>query len=266
VLVIPVDSIDDLRLHPYTGLTDVARRSIREPAEGIFVAEGAKVIRRAVDSGLEPISVMTLAKWLPTLVDVVGDAVPVYVVDETVAAAVSGFRVHRGALAVVRRPTLRPVADVVRDARRIVILEDLVEHSNVGAVVRCAAALGFDAVLVSPRCADPLYRRAVKVSMGTVFQVPWTRADPWPEVLDDLTALGFELVGLTPGPGSVDIDTVASRRPPRLAVVLGTEGDGLGADTAARCSALARIPMRAGVDSLNVAAAAAVAFYALAPR
>jgi tRNA G18 (ribose-2'-O)-methylase SpoU len=252
--VVVVDQVDDPRLVDYTGLTDVALRRVREPAEGLFLAEGEKVVRRALDAGYRPRSLLTEAKWLHDC--------PVYVGDESLLQAVTGYRVHRGALASMQRKPLPSLESVLSSARRIVVLEDLVDHTNVGAVFRNAAALGIDAVLVSPQCADPLYRRSVKVSMGTVFAVPWTRAEPWPDTLDLMRAKGFRIFAMSPEPGGVSL-AEADLTPP-VAVVLGTEGEGLTPEARARCLTSVRIPMAPGVDSLNVAAASAVVFYAVA--
>ena len=257
-----VDDAADPRLHDYTDLTDVALRRVREPAEGLFLAEGEKVVLRALAAGYTPRSVLTEAKWLPGI-EAALDAhdCPVYVADAAVLRAVTGYQVHRGALASMQRSPLPSVDNVLAGARRVVVLEDLVDHTNVGAVFRNAAALGIDAVLVSPECADPLYRRSVKVSMGAVFAVPWTRAAPWPDSLDLLHDNGFRTLAMSPDPRGVALP-VADLRPP-VAVVLGTEGEGLSAGALARCTQSVRIPMSAGVDSLNVAAASAVVFYAV---
>jgi len=261
--VIALFDVDDPRLADYTGLTDVALRRVREPAEGLFLAEGEKVVRRALDAGYVPRSVLTAAKWLPALeADLAGHDCPVYVADDSLLQQVTGYRVHRGALASMQRPPLPSLDDILRTARRVVVLEDLVDHTNVGAVFRNAAALGIDAVLVSPECADPLYRRSVKVSMGTVFAVPWTRAAPWPDALDLLRSKGFRLLAMSPDPDGRALP-MADLTPP-VAVVLGTEGEGLTREAFARCDESVRIPMAAGVDSLNVAAASAVVLYAVA--
>jgi tRNA G18 (ribose-2'-O)-methylase SpoU len=260
--VIAVSDVADPRLVDYTDLTDVALRRVREPAEGLFLAEGEKVVLRALAAGYAPRSVLTEAKWLPGIEEaLVAHDTPVYVADAAVLRAVTGYRVHRGALASMQRRPLPSVDSVLAGARRVVVLEDLVDHTNVGAVFRNAAALGIDAVLVSPECADPLYRRSVKVSMGAVFAVPWTRAEPWPDALDLLRDNGFRTLAMSPDPRGAALP-VADLRPP-VAVVLGTEGDGLTAVALARCTQSVRIPMSAGVDSLNVAAASAVVFYAV---
>ncbi|CAB4847781.1 unannotated protein [freshwater metagenome] len=259
---ISISDPGDPRLRDYTGLTDVSLRRIREPAEGLFLAEGEKVIRRALAAGFLPRSLFMASRWWESLAaDLESFDGPVYLCDESVIREVTGFNVHRGALASMGRLPLRSVSDVIAGARRVVVLEDLVDHTNVGSVFRNAAALGIDAVLVSPECADPLYRRSIKVSMGSVFAVPWTRADPWPETLDLLRAQGFSTLAMSPDPRGRLLQEVDLQRP--VAVVLGTEGEGLTAEALARCEQSVRIPMSAGVDSLNVAAASAVVFYAL---
>jgi len=260
--VVAVTAVDDPRLGDYTDLTDVALRRVREPAEGLFLAEGEKVVLRALAAGYAPRSVLTEAKWLPGIEAALTEHdCPVYVGDEQLLRHLTGYRVHRGALASMQRRPLPTLDDLLATARRVVVLEDLVDHTNVGAVFRNAAALGIDAVLVSPECADPLYRRSVKVSMGAVFAVPWSRADPWPGTLDLLRDRGFRTLAMSPDPSGGSLRD-ADLAPP-VAVVLGTEGEGLTAAALARCSAKVRIPMAAGVDSLNVAAASAVVFYAV---
>ena len=260
--VVTVTDVADPRLGDFTGLTDVALRRVREPAEGLFLAEGEKVVLRALAAGYAPRAVLTEAKWLGGIeAALAGHDCTVYVADEDVLRAVTGYRVHRGALASMQRRPLPSLDDVLATAQRLVVLEDLVDHTNVGAVFRNAAALGIDAVLVSPECADPLYRRSVKVSMGAVFAVPWTRADPWPDALDRVRAQGFRTLAMSPDPRGTALPD-ADLAPP-VAVVLGTEGDGLTPAAMARCTASVRIPMAAGVDSLNVAAASAVVFYAV---
>ena len=251
----------DPRVRDFTELTDVAARSVREPAEGLFVAEGAKVILRALQAGYRPRSVLTEPKWLPGLGDALkGTGAEILLASPEVLRQVTGYRVHRGALASFERRPLRPPAEILAAARFVLVLVDLVDHTNVGAVFRNAAALGADAVLVTPGCADPLYRRAVKVSMGAVLAVPWTRtgADP----LADLG--GFTTIAMTLDPDATGIRSV---RPgtARRAVLLGTEGDGLPEDLAARADLRVRIPMAQGVDSLNVAAASAIALHSLQP-
>lgn len=252
---------DDPRVRDFLGLTDVAARAVREPAEGLFIAEGAKVILRALAAGYRPRSVLTESKWLPELAPRLhGSGADILTAPADVLRAVTGYRVHRGALASFERPALPSPATLVADARFVVVLVDLVDHTNVGAVFRNAAALGADAVLVAPGCADPLYRRSVKVSMGAVLAVPWTRTGP-----DPLEALGgLTTIALTPSPSATAL-TELTALTGRRALLLGTEGDGLPADLSARCDLRVRIPMAAGVDSLNVAAASAIALHALNP-
>ena len=260
----------DPRLADYVSLTDVALRRRTEPERGLYVAESEKVIRRALAAGHRPRSFLMAARWLTDLADVVAQAreggIPVYAGDHDVIETLTGFHLHRGALAAMQRPVLPPVGELLASARRVLVLEDIVDHTNVGACFRSAAALGVDAVLVTPRCADPLYRRSVRVSMGTVFQVPWTRIEPWPrggpEVLREQ---GFTVAAFALADGAVTLDALAADPPERLALVLGTEGDGLTRHTIAAADLAVRIPMAGGVDSLNVAAACAVALWALRP-
>ena len=263
----PITDPQDPRLRDYVGLTDVALRRRTEPERGLYVAESEKVIRRALAAGHHPRSFLMGERWLTDLGDVVtaaeANGIPVFVGDPDVIEALTGFHLHRGALAAMQRPELPTVAHVLDGARRVLVLEDIVDHTNVGAVFRSAAALGVDAVLVTPRCADPLYRRAIRVSMGTVFQVPWTRIDPWPGGVSLLRDLGFTSAALALRQDSVGLDELAADPPDRLALILGTEGDGLSHRTLAEVDLTVRIPMLGGVDSLNVAAAGAVAAWAL---
>jgi tRNA G18 (ribose-2'-O)-methylase SpoU len=263
---------DDERLADYVSLTDVALRSRHEPEKGLYIAESSTVLGRALAAGHRPRSVLVSPRWLPDLTamlearDPGGEPVRVYVAEPAVLEAITGFHVHRGALAAMHRPPLPPVADVIAGARRVAVLEDVVDHTNVGAAFRSAAAIGVDAVLVTPRCADPLYRRSVRVSMGTVFQVPWTRVDPWPGGIDLLREAGFVTAALALSDDSVRLDALEADPPERLALVLGAEGDGLKPATIAAADLTVRIPMAGGVDSLNVAAAGAVAFWATRVR
>ena len=260
------DASDD-RLADYRDLTDVALRRRIEPRGGLYIAESAKVIGRALAAGHRPRSILVQEKWLPDVEELVTDAAaPVYVVSPAIAESLTGYAVHRGALAAMHRPVLPPVAEVVADARLVVVLEDIVDHTNVGAVFRAAAGLGADAVLVSPRCADPLYRRSVRVSMGTVFQVPWTRMPEWTEGRGILHEAGFELAALALADDAVPLDVYSADRPDRVALVLGAEGDGLSRRAVQAADVVVTIPMAGGVDSLNVAAASAVALWALRPR
>jgi len=255
----------DERVRDFTSLTDVDLRKVREPAEGLFLAEGEKVIRRAYEAGYTPRAALMTERWIGSIHDVLNQsACETYVADESTLESITGYQVHRGALMSFERKPLPPVAEITSSARRIVILEDLVDHTNVGAIFRNAAALGVDAVLVTPSCADPLYRRSIKVSMATVFAVPWTRIEPWPLSLDTLKAAGFTCLSMTPDPSAASIDDV--NRDQRLAVLLGSEGQGLSQAAFDACDVRVRIPMNPGVDSLNVSAASAITFYALQQR
>ena len=259
-----VQDAADPRLADYRGLTDTALRRVQEPGGGLYIAESAKVIERAVAAGHAPRSVMTQQRWVPGLEEMLAELdVPVYVVPDAVAEQVTGFAVHRGALASMHRPALRPLDEVVRDARLVLVLDDLIEHTNVGAAFRAAAGLGADAVIVSARCADPLYRRSVKVSMGTVFQVPWTRLSAGASPAEELRNQGFDVAALALRDDAVPLDAYAAQRPAKVALMLGTEGDGLSAAALAAADAVVTIPMHGGVDSLNVASAAAVAIWEL---
>ncbi|MGO1784201.1 MAG: TrmH family RNA methyltransferase, partial [Brevibacterium aurantiacum] len=249
-------SVSATELYDYTQLTDVALRSVREPADGLFIAESSKIIRRAHAAGMVPRSYLTSPKWLFDLADLIAayDA-PIFIGTDAAVEALTGFHLHRGALAAMHRPAMDDVSQLVAKARRIVVIEDVVDHTNVGAIFRSAAAFGVDAVLVTPRCADPLYRRSIRVSMGTVFQVPWTRIESWPAGVDSLRELGFHVAALALEQDSVAIRDFAANAPERTAIVFGTEGDGLRRSTIAACDSTVMIPMSGGVDSLNVAAA-----------
>lgn len=257
-----IDDPADPRLSDYRDLTDTALRRVAEPAGGLYIAESAKVISRAVAAGHRPRSLLVQEKWLDDALPLAGDA-PVYVVPDTVAEQVTGFGVHRGALAAMHRPALPDPAALLEGARTVVVLEDIVDHTNVGAAFRAAAALGADAVLVSPRCGDPLYRRSVRVSMGTVFQVRWTRLPEWDAASPLFAAAGIHLAALALAEDAVSLDAFAAARPERLAVLMGSEGEGLSAAALAAADTIVTIPMAGGVDSLNVASAAAVALWAL---
>ncbi|MEX2985018.1 MULTISPECIES: RNA methyltransferase [Streptomyces] len=262
--LITIDDPDDPRLHDYTGLTDVELRRRREPEEGLFIAEGEKVIRRAGQAGYEMRSMLLTAKWVEVMRDVIEESTaPVYAVTPDLAERVTGYHVHRGALASMRRKPLPEAGELLRTARRVAVLEGLVDHTNIGAIFRSAAALGMDAVLLSPDCADPLYRRSVKVSMGAVFSVPYARLDSWPADLEAVREAGFGLLALTPHEKATSMDEAAPHRLERVALMLGAEGDGLSDRALRAADEWVRIPMAHGVDSLNVGAAAAVAFYAV---
>jgi tRNA G18 (ribose-2'-O)-methylase SpoU len=262
----------DPRLADYVSLTDSALRISMEARDGVFVAEGEKVIRRALAAGFPARSLLVTQSRLARLGSLAQEcAGPVYVVADDIARQLTGYQVHRGALASMARRELPAVAGVLTGARRVVVLEDLVDHGNVGAIFRCAAAFGTDAVILSPRCADPLYRRAVKVSMGAVFAVPYARMTDWHGGLAQLRAAGFRLVALTPDQSATPIGAALGPGGPpddQVALLLGTEGDGLSshwrheADQSV-CIPMAPHAMAAGVDSLNVVAAAAVACHAL---
>lgn len=263
---VAVDDPDDPRLHDYTSLTDVDLRRRREPAEGLFIAEGQKVVRRALGAGYPMRSLLLTDRWLDALRDVVDEVpAPVYVVSDELAEQVTGYHVHRGALASMQRKVLPDPAEVLAGARRVVVMEAVNDHTNIGAVFRSAAALGMDAVLLSPDCADPLYRRSVKVSMGAVFSVPYARLTAWPrDLYGTVKEAGFQLLALTPAPHAAALPELAAHELPRLALLLGAEGPGLSPKALAAADTLVRIPMAHGIDSLNVGAAAAVAFYAVA--
>jgi tRNA G18 (ribose-2'-O)-methylase SpoU len=308
-VIVPVEGADDPRLRVYTQLKDVSLRRVQEPAQGLFMAESAEVIGRALDARIAPLSVLLADRCLPTMTSLLNrlaPSVPIYVGSYDLLRAVTGFHLHRGVLAAMKRPELPTLEEVlgpaptegrpagaeggagcggedpsgehgrgergavggtasstVGERRRVVVLEDVVDHTNVGAIIRAAAGLGVDGVLVTPRCADPLYRRAVRVSMGTVFQVPWTRIAPWPGALERLREAGFTVAAMALADGAVPLDEYVARGlPSRLALLLGTEGPGLRAPSISQADVVLRIPMSGGVDSLNVAAAAAVAFWA----
>lgn len=272
--IIEVTDLADPRLVPYVSLTEAQLRNRLEPELGIFIAESPKVIDRALDAGYEPVSLLMERKHLTgqgaPIIERCG-GVPVYTASDDLLAQLTGYPLTRGVLCAMRRPTLPTVEELCRDARRVAVLENIVDHTNIGAIFRSAAALGMDAVLVTPSCCDPLYRRSARVSMGTVFQVPWTRigetCGDWPQPgLDHLRALGFQTVAMALRNDTVDIDDPKLQGAEKLAIVLGTEGDGLKPETIAQCDHTVKIPMARGVDSLNVAAASAVAFWALRAR
>lgn len=265
--LVPISVPDDERLADYVQLREVNLRRLLEEEHGLFIAEGDKVIRRAAEAGYEPRSFLLAPRWLDSLADVLErwPEVPVYVVTEELAEQVTGFHVHRGALASLERHPLPTVDEVLAGARSVLVLEDVVDHTNVGAIFRSGAALGFDAVLLAPRCADPLYRRSVKVGMGAVFRVPWTRLGDWYDALPALSARGFTTVALTLSADSVPVEEAVAGLD-RVALVLGSEGHGLSERWERSADRRAIIPMREGIDSLNVAAATAVACYVTARR
>lgn len=269
--IIEITDFHAPELDPYARLTQNQLRNRLEPEKGIFIAESPKVIDRALDAGYKPVSLLMERKQITGpaagILSRCGDA-PVYTADREMLAELTGFELTRGVLCAFHRPAPRPVEELCKNALRVAVLEGIVDSTNVGAIFRSAAALNMDAVLINPSCCDPLCRRAVRVSMGTVFQVPWgqlgeTPAD-WPEKgMDILHSLGFKTAAMALSDRSVSIDDEQLAKEPKLAIVLGTEGDGLAAGTIASCDYTVKIPMSHGVDSLNVAAASAVAFWQL---
>lgn len=294
----PIELTDaqDPRVQMYCSLSDAALRRRQDTEHGIYLAESSQVVRRALDAGHTPRSFFLSHRYLESMQDVfaVHPDVPVYTGSDQMLEQITGFHLHRGALAAMDRPAPRSVEEVLHGARRVVVVEDLVDHTNVcgpktyhqqaapdmgkrrrvavlegltdhanvGSAFRNAAALGFDAVLVSPDCADPLYRRAVRVSMGTVFQVPWTRFEAWPQGIELLQDEGYVVAGMTLGAGAITLDQLVEEDHEKLAIVLGSEGHGITPKVDRRLDRRVTIPMMNGVDSLNVAAASAVAFYA----
>ena len=279
IRVVEIEAFEDERLDAYARLTEAQLRCRLEPEKGICIAESFKVIDRALDADMVPVSFLVTPKWVDETLERARQAVqaglvsededlPIFVAPVEQLAKLTGYNLTRGALCAMRRPVLPSVEEVVRDARRIAVLEGIVDHTNVGAIFRSAAALNVDAVLVTPTCCDPLYRRAARVSMGTVFQVPWTRIGSdhtqWPVPgLSILNDLGFTTAAFALTDESISLADPQLDEIEKLAVVLGTEGDGLCHDTIAGCDLTVRIPMAHGVDSLNVAAASAVAFWHL---
>lgn len=273
--IIEVKDITSPQLDVFARLTEAQLRCRKEQEKGIFIAESPKVIERALDGGYEPVALLMERKHITGqgsgIIARCGDGVPVYTADREVLADLTGYELTRGVLCAMRRPALPSVETLCAAARRVAVLEGIVDPTNVGAAFRSAAALGIDAVLVTPTCCDPLYRRAVRVSMGTVFQVPWTRIgdgpEQWPHPgLERLGKLGFRTAAMALREDSLSLDDPRLREADKLAIVLGTEGDGLADHTIAGCDYTVRIPMAHGVDSLNVAAASAVAFWELRAR
>ncbi|MGI5177904.1 TrmH family RNA methyltransferase [Dactylosporangium sp. CA-152071] len=254
---------DDERIGDYRALTDVELRTRWEPPNGLFIAEGELVLRRALRAGYRLRSVLIDSKRVGQLDDLPLGDVPVYAGDQATLEAITGFHVHRGVLASFHRKPDLAAADILTTARRVAVLEDVNNHTNVGAIFRGAAALGMDAVLLSPSCADPLYRRSVRVSMGEVFAIPYARIEPWPDGLHAVREAGLTLLAMTPAADAVPIQTLSAAQRERTALLLGAEGPGLSAKALDASDVRVVIPMRNGVDSLNVAAAAAVAFWEL---
>jgi tRNA G18 (ribose-2'-O)-methylase SpoU len=264
-----ISDLSDELLQDYHSLTDVALRVSTESTRGIYIAESLKILSRAIQAGHEVRSVLTSASWIPKLEelsqlnDAALEGVPIFVGDDQVLEELTGFHVHRGTLASMWRPTAPSLDDLLREATRVVVLENIVDHTNVGAIFRSVAAIGADAVIVSPSCADPLYRRSVRVSMGTVMQVPWTRASSWEDLERALRAHSFTLVALAGKPDATLLDQFQQNPPSKLALMFGSEGEGLSPTALTSADHVVAIPMRGGVDSLNVAAASAVVMWAL---
>lgn len=261
-------------LDPYARLTERQLLNRDKPEKGLFIAESPKVIERALDAGCVPVSLLLERKHIAgearSIIERCGD-IPVYTADFAVLTQLTGFNLTRGALCLMRRPKLSEASSIYRDAHRIAILENVMNPTNIGAIFRSAAALNMDAVLLTPACSDPLYRRAIRVSMGCVFQIPWTflgqEESEWPQpAIQNLKASGYKTAALALSDHSVSIDHPELMAEERLAIILGTEGDGLAASTIADCDYTVKIPMSHGVDSLNVAAASAVAFWQLGSR
>ena len=267
--VIEITDFSAPELDVYARLTEAQLLNRFEPAKGLFIAESPKVIHRALDGGCVPVSMLMERK------DIDGSAaeilarcpdIPVYTADEDLLCKLTGYHLTRGVLCAMRRPKLPTLEEICEKAKRIVILENVQNPTNVGAIFRSAAALGMDAVLLTPGCSNPLYRRSARVSMGTVFQIPWTFTGPWPADMARLNALGFKTAAMALSDDSVSIDDPKLMAEEKLAVLMGSEGDGLTNETIARCDYTVKIPRYHGVDSLNVAAASAVAFWQLRSR
>lgn len=270
------DDPADERVKDYTSLTDVRLRTLMEPEGGLYIAESTKIIERALAAGHRPRSFLMNRHWFVQLTELLASAggdggpgddnaadVPIFIGDDDAVEDLTGYHLHRGALAAMHRPAPVPLDRILEGARRVVVVEDVVDHTNLGAIFRSAAGLGVDAVLVTPRCADPLYRRSIRVSMGTVFQVPWARLESWPADMDALHDLGFHTIALALEEDSVSLKEFAADPPEKVAIIMGTEGDGLSRRTISQARSTVLIPMAHGVDSLNVAAATAVTCYAL---
>jgi tRNA G18 (ribose-2'-O)-methylase SpoU len=261
--VIEISSLDDPRLVDYSHLTDVA---LKKSGGGLYIAESLLVLERAVAVGHRPRSVLALGTSVADAVAATeGFDIPIFSGPPELLEELTGYLLHRGLIAAMHRPELPSAAALLRDARRVVILENVVDPTNVGAIFRSVAAIGADAVLVTPRCSDPFYRRAIRVSMGTVLQVPWARVGDWASTRKLLTAFGFHLAALALADDAVDLKEFAATAPERVALVLGTEGEGLTHEAIEAADTVVTIPMSHGIDSLNVAATAAVALYALMP-
>jgi tRNA G18 (ribose-2'-O)-methylase SpoU len=263
VPVIQISDLSDPRLGDYSHLTDVALKKARGTEHGLYLAESALVLERALDAGHLPRSVLALGGTVDEAVALVGDTVPVFSGPGELLAELTGYVLHRGLIASMHRPALPDPDDLLAHARRIVILENVADPTNVGAIFRSAGAIGADAILVTPRCSDPFYRRAIRVSMGTVLQVPWTRVGDWPATRELLGRHGFHVAALALTTDAVSLRDFDGTSHERLALVLGAEGPGLTDEALAAADTVVQIPMKHGIDSLNVAAASAVAMWAL---
>lgn len=262
--VIEIASLDDPRLADFAHLTDVALKKSTGSEHGLYIAESLLVLQRAIAAGHQPRSVLALGGSVAESVDATrGFDIPIFSGPPELLEELTGYLLHRGLIASMRRPELPVPAQLLADARRVVILENVADPTNVGAIFRSVAAIGADAVLVTPRCSDPFYRRAIRVSMGAVLQVPWTRVGDWASTRELLAASGFHIAALALSDDSVSLKEFAASAPERVALVLGAEGEGLTAEAIAAADTIVRIPMAHGIDSLNVAATAAVAMYAL---
>lgn len=263
--IIEIESLDDPRLDDFSHRTDVALKKARGTEHGLYIAESALVLERALRAGHRPRSVLALGSSVGEALELTaGHDVPIFHGPSELLEQLTGYLLHRGLIASMHRPALPSVTSLLTDARRIVILENVADPTNVGAIFRSVAGIGADAVLVTPRCSDPFYRRSIRVSMGTVLQVPWTRLGGWSDARAELVASGFHLAALALEPGAVDLRTFAATAPERVALVLGEEGYGLTREALDAADSVVQIPMAHGIDSLNVAATAAVAMYALA--
>ena len=268
--IIPITDFSAPELDIYARLNETQLFRYYEPEPGLFIAESPKVIERALNAGYEPVSFLVEKKHIEgEAKDVLArcSGIPVYTAESDILTQLTGFQLTRGALCAMRRRALPSLTEICSGARRIAILEQVMNPTNIGAIFRSAAALNMDAVILTPGCSDPLYRRASRVSMGTVFQIPWTVADNWPQpVMSQLKQLGFKTAAMALSDNSVSIDDTRLLAEEKLAIILGTEGDGLAETTIADCDYTVKIPMTHGVDSLNVAAASAVAFWQLGKR
>lgn len=266
----PIELTDptDPRVAVYTRLSDAAMRRRNDAKHGMYMAESSVVVRRALKAGHQPYSFFLSHRYLDSMADVFAENpdIPVYTGTDEMMQSITGFHLHRGALAAMRRPEPLTTDQVTHGARRIAILEDIVDHTNLGSIIRSAAGLGIDGIILSPQCADPLYRRAIRVSMGSVFELPWTRSQNLPEALNHLKHQGWSIAALELTEHSINIDDAEAQHAEKLAMILGTEGAGVSARSLENADVHLQIPIRETVDSLNVSVAAAVAFWQLRSR